>query len=429
MSTFKTVMRRILNLPEPRSDAAKVEAKGKGKKGEASLPGPPPAGQPSPAPQAPAGLQQWTDAAARLQGQTPSPQPAPAAATGAGAGAGTGADAAKGRDLPWQLEDENSGTKFLVKVGRGALWAVVGLAAITGIRSWFWAPAPPKAPVQVSSGPTYPVQEAQAVAARFARSYLSWDEDDPKARAEALARDMAKGIDTAAGWNQKGHQEVLAAQPGTVTEEKDKRARVRVDVLVKTPGTDGSAKPGDKPKDDKPKDDKSKDKKDDPKKDDKGDGKNQDPRSATGPRWVGLDIPVVHASGRIVVSGQPGMVGVPTGGTTAPALNTKSTDLDFSEKTRGVAEEFFTKYATGEAESVAAPGASVAPLPPGVHLGGLRNWSVDEGSGADRIGTATITWLTGGAELEETYRVKLTRVASAKAERWQVSEVHGGMSS
>ncbi|MGK5731213.1 conjugal transfer protein [Streptomyces sp. URMC 124] len=424
MSTFKTVMRRILNLPEPRSDAAKVKAKGK--KGEASLPGSPPAGQPSPAPQAPAGLQQWTDAAARLQGQTPSSQPAPGAATGAGAG--TGAVATEGRDLPWQLEDENSGTKFLVKAGRGALWAVVGLAAITGIRSWFWAPEPPKAPVQVSSGPTYPVQEAQAVAARFARSYLSWDESDPKARAEALARDMAKGIDTAAGWNQKGHQEVLAAQPGAVTEEKDKRARVRVDVLVKASGTDGSPKTVDKPKDDK-----SKDKKDDPKKDDKaakddkGDGR--DSRSADGPRWVGLEIPVVQTSGRILVSGQPGMVGVPTDGTSAPALNTKSTDLDFSEKTRGVAEEFFTKYATGEAESVAAPGASVAPLPPGVNLGGLRNWSVDEGSGTDRIGTATVTWLTGGAELEETYRVKLTRVASAKAERWQVSEVHGGMSS
>ncbi len=427
-------MRRILNLPEPRSDAAKVQAKskGKGRKGEASLPGPPPAdlapappaGQPSPARQAPAGLQQWTDAAARLQGQTPSPQPVPAAAAGAGAGAvaGTGADAAKGRDLPWQLEDENSGTKFLVKAGRGALWAVVALAAITGIRSWFWAPEPPKAPVQVSSGPTYPVQEAQAVAARFARSYLSWDESDPKARAEALARDMAKGVDTAAGWNQKGHQEVLAAQPGAVTEEKDKRARVRVDVLVKGSGTDGSPKT----------DDKSKDKKDDPKKDDKAakdDGKDKDPRAASGPRWVGLEIPVVHTSGRIVVTGHPGMVGVPTVGTSAPALNAKSTDLDFSEKTRGVVEEFFTKYATGEAESVAAPGASVAPLPPGVSLGGLRNWSVDEGSGTDRIGTATVTWLTGGAELEETYRVKLTRVASAKAERWQVSEIHGGMSS
>ncbi|MET9413367.1 conjugal transfer protein [Streptomyces klenkii] len=378
---------------------------------------------PAQAPPAAAGLQQWTDAAARLQAQAPG---APQSAATGQAGPSTGQG--KGRDVPWQLEDENSGTKFLVKVGRGALWGVVALAAITGIRSWFWAPAPPKSePVQVNNGPTYPVQEAQAVAARFARAYLAWDENDPKPRAEALARDMAKGLDTAAGWNTRGRQEVLVAQPGPVAEEKDKRARVRVDVLVKGPASDDKSKSSDKPKDDKSKDDKSKDKKDEAKKDDTS--RTDDSRQVTGPRWIGLEIPVVYTSGRIVVTGQPGLVGVPQNAPSAPALTTQNADNDFSDKSRGVVEEFFGKYATGEAESVAAPGASIAALPPGVALGSLRNWSVDEGSGSDRTGVATVTWLMGGAELEQTYRVKLTRVASAKAERWQVSEVHGGMSS
>ncbi|GAA0469156.1 conjugal transfer protein [Streptomyces stramineus] len=412
-------MRRILNLPEPRSDKATATSSP-----EVSPPQQAAPARPAAAAAPPAALQQWTDAAARLQAQTPEPPPAQPAAP-----------AARGpqeRDVPWQIEDEKSGTKFLVKAGRGALWGLVALAAITGVRSWFWTPAPQKAdPVQVNSGPAYPVQEAQVVAARFARAYLTWDEDNPQARAEALTRDMAKGMDAAVGWNTRGHQEVLVAQPGPVTEEKDKRARVRVDVLVKGPASADSAKPADKDKQsDKSKDDKSKDKKDEAKKDEAGkDEKDRNSPSATGPRWLGLDIPVVHTAGRIVVTGQPGMVGVPHSAPAAPALTAKSGDHEFSDKTRGVAEEFFAKYASGEAESVAAPGASVAALPPGVTFGSLRNWSVDEGSGGDRTGVATVTWQMAGAELEQTYRVKLTRVASAKAERWQVVEIHGGMSS
>ncbi|MEU8550446.1 conjugal transfer protein [Streptomyces roseoverticillatus] len=428
MSTFKTVMRRILNLPEPQGGKNAANPPAGAPAGQSAVPGQQQsAAAPSPVPvqaaPAPAGLQQWTDAAARLQAQAPgAPQPAPDQAAPPGQGKG------KSRDVPWQLEDENSGTKFMVKVGRGALWGVVALAAITGIRSWFWAPAPPKSdPVQVNNGPTYPVQEAQAVASRFARAYLTWDENDPKPRAEALARDLAKGMDTAAGWNTRGQQEVLVAQPGPVSEEKDKRARVRVDVLVKGPASDDKSKSSDKPKDDKPKDDKSKDDKSKDKKDDASKG--NDSRTVTGPRWIGLEIPVVYTSGRIVVTGQPGLVGVPQNAPSAPALTMKTADNDFSDKTRGVVEEFFGKYATGEAESVAAPGASVAALPPGVAFGSLRNWSVDEGSGSDRTGAATVTWLMGGAELEQTYRVKLTRVASAQAERWQVAEVHGGLSS
>ncbi|MBT2384051.1 conjugal transfer protein [Streptomyces sp. ISL-11] len=429
MSTFKTVMRRILNLPEPRSDKSAATPPADNAPAQQAATAPvPPHPQPGPAPAAaptgpqPAALQQWADAAARLQTQTPG-TPEPAVAATPQASAAGGAD----RQPLWQIEDEKSGTQFLVKVGRGALWAVVALAAITGIRSWFWAPAPPKAdPVQVNNGSTYPVQEAQAVAARFARAYLTWDEGDPKARADALAHDMAKGMDATAGWNTKGHQDVLVAQPGPVSEEKDKRARVRVDVLVNGAASADGNKSGDKDKQgDKSKDDKSKDKKDEAKKDDK----DKDSKSATGPRWVGLEIPVVYTSGRVVVTGQPGLVGVPQNAPSAPALTAKTGDNEFSEKTRGVVEEFFAKYASGEAESVAAPGASVSPLPPGVSLTSLRNWSVEEGSGSDRTGVATVTWQIAGAELEQTYRVKLTRVASAKAERWQVVEIHGGMSS
>ncbi|MEV4440679.1 conjugal transfer protein [Streptomyces sp. NPDC049577] len=362
----------------------------------------------APAPTAPAALQQWTDAAARLQAQTPGPARAADAAP-------EGAQAAPDSQVPWQIEDEKSGAKFAVKVGRGVLWGVVALAAITGIRSWIWAPAPPKpAPTKVDSGPQYPVQEAQAVAARFARSYLSWDENDPQARAAALSRDMPKGFDTTSGWNSKGRQQVVVVQPSTVSVLGDNRARVRVDVLVSGPAADPAAG-ADKPAD----------KKDDAKKDDT---KKQDAKpGATVTRWMGLEVPVVQASGRVVVTGQPGIVGVPGNGPSVPAVPTKSNDMEFSDKTRGVVEEFFSKYATGEPGSVAAPGASIPALPSGMTLGTIRNWTVDEGSGTDRIGTAVVSWNVGGAEIEETYRVKVTRVSSAQAERWQVSEVHGGL--
>ncbi|WP_116212748.1 conjugal transfer protein [Streptomyces olivoreticuli] len=361
-----------------------------------------PASQPVAAP-APAGLQQWTDAAARLQAQTPGP--ARTEATTPEAEAKT----APAGQVPWQIEDEKSGAKFAVKAGRGVLWGVVALAAITGVRSWIWAPATPEpAPAKADSGPQYPVQEAQAVAARFARSYLTWDEGDPQARADALARDMPRGTDTTAGWNSKGRQQVIVVQPSTVSVLGDKRARVRVDALVNGPASD--AAPADKG-----------DKKDDSKKDD---GKKDAKPTA---RWMGLEIPVVQAAGRVVVTGQPGIVGVPNGGPSVPALDSRTNDMEFADRTRGVVEEFFSKYATGEAESVAAPGASIPALPSGMTLGAIRNWVVDEGSGTDRVGTAVVSWNVGGAEIEQTYRVKLTRVSSTQAERWQVAEVHGGL--
>ncbi|MEU5418394.1 conjugal transfer protein [Streptomyces sp. NPDC020667] len=399
MSTFKTVMRRILNLPEPKGDKGAATPNADKPLKAAAAPAAPTAS-------VPAGLQQWTDAGARLQAQMPGP-----ARTGQ-VPPEAGAQGASDSQVPWQIEDEKSGAKFAVKAGRGVLWGVVALAAITGVRSWIWAPAPAK-PVQAKadSGPQYPVEEAQAVAARFARSYLTWDEGDPQARADALARDLPRGADAAAGWNSKGRQQVLVVQPSTVSVLGDKRARVRVDVLVNTP----DAAPADKG-----------DKKDDGKKDDakKDDGK-KDAKSAT--RWMGLEVPVVQAAGRVVVTGQPGIVGVPNSGPSVPAPGSASNDMEFGEKTRGVVGEFFSKYATGESDSVAAPGASIPALPSGMTLGAVRSWTVDEGSGTDRIGTAGIIWNLGGAEIEQTYRVKVTRVSSAQAERWQVSEVHGGL--
>ncbi|MGW3425649.1 conjugal transfer protein [Streptomyces phaeochromogenes] len=297
---------------------------------------------------------------------------------------------------PWRVEEENGGAKFFVKLGRIVLWGTVALAVATGVRSWFWPnQSAPPAPPKVTQGPTYPVDEAQAVAARFAYSYLTWDEAEPEGRAKALARDLPKGTDTTAGWNAKGKQDVVDAQPGAVAELGNKRARVHVDVLVSAPGQPA---------------------------------KGQKAASPAAHRWMGLEVPVLYASGRIVVTGEPGIVGVPTSGPSITDQNIANSDVQLSDQTKSTVDAFFEEYAKGEADSVTAPGAVVPPLPTGMVLDSVQSWAVDQGKGTDRTGTAVIVWQVSGAELEQTYRVELTRVTSAAAERWQVAEVHGGTS-
>ncbi|MET9419039.1 hypothetical protein ABZY03_33655, partial [Streptomyces klenkii] len=116
---------------------------------------------------------------------------------------------------PWAVPaEEKSGAKFARRFGRGALWVVIGLAAVTGIRTWINPPDHnTPAPAPAKTGPSYPTDQAQAVAARWARAYLTWDEARAADRARLLAADMPSGTDTAIGWDGHGQQEVLAVQP------------------------------------------------------------------------------------------------------------------------------------------------------------------------------------------------------------------------
>ncbi|WP_170994737.1 conjugal transfer protein [Streptomyces sp. BPSDS2] len=262
------------------------------------------------------------------------------------------------------------------------------LAAITGVRSWIVpakAPAPP--PAQVQPAPAYPEAEAQAVAARFARTYLSWDEAKGDERAELLASLLPAGADAAMGWDGRGRQEVAAVQPGKVTPGKSRQALVRVDVLTRAVEAPAAKQPA---------------------------------------RWVGLDVPVVETSGRVIVTGRPGLVGIPGTGPKAPDLPIAQADPDLSTRTEATIGRFFTSYATGDVEAVTAPGATVPGLPDGIAYKGLSSWTVDAGSGEDRTGTAVVTWALGGATVEQVYRVELTQVSSADAQRWQVADVRGG---
>ncbi|MEU4932034.1 conjugal transfer protein [Streptomyces yokosukanensis] len=368
MPSFGTIARKVMGLPEP-ADPDNTKEAAVPRQGDA-----------------PRSANPWESAGAELRKQQ---QTAPAPAVSRDSKPVT----------PWVPQDERSGAVFARRFGRGLLWFVLLLAAITGVRSWFFpakAPAP-KAPT-VSTAPAYPDAEAQAVAARFARAYLGWDESNPDERVQLLASVLAADSDTTMGWDGHGRQDVLAVQPDAVTTGTDHQARVRVDVLIQP----GAAATGDK-------------------------GKKTAATSAPA-RWVGLDVPVVETSGRVIVTGPPGLVGIPKSGPKAPDLPTTKTDPDLSTQTQDTVQKFFQAYATGGTDAVTAPGASVPDLPNGITFKSLVAWSADTdtGSGDDRTGTARVSWSLGGASIEQVYRVTLTRVSSSDAQRWQVADVHGG---
>ncbi|WP_171053413.1 conjugal transfer protein [Streptomyces marianii] len=371
-----TIARKVMGLPEP--------------SGQSGAAGKPAAGVPQQGEAAPRPVNPWESAGAELRQQTANGK-APAAARPAPTTAASG--------TPWTPQDERSGAVFVRRLGRGLVWFVLILAAVTGVRAWFIPPKveAPKAPT-VKAEATYPDEEAQLVAARFARAYLGWDEAKKDERAQLLASVLPANSDTTMGWDGNGRQDVLAVQPGAVTESSNDQARVRVDVLIRPVAEAEPAKKG---------------------------------KKATAPaeepaRWIGLDVPVVETSGRVVVTGRPGLVGIPKSGPNAPELPTTKTDPELSTQTESAVDKFFAAYAEGDTDAVTAPGASVPALPAGVEYGGLVSWSADAGSGDSRTGTALVSWSLGGAKVEQVYRVTITRVSSSDAHRWQVDDVRGG---
>ncbi|MEV8628621.1 conjugal transfer protein [Streptomyces sp. NPDC051079] len=371
--------RRVLGLPDP-GDWERRKQRKLGKQGQAA-----PAAVPQQA------VNPWETAAQQLLEQRTAPTPvAPLPGTRPAEPAPT---------APWATVEERSGSAFARRLGRGVLWTLVAAFALLGAKSVLIpkkAPDPVQSAAPAKTAPAYPADEARVTASRFARAYLAWDEKDPAARAAGLAAVLPEGADATMGWDGKGNQDVLAVEASTVTPAAQQQARVRVDVLVRptTPAT--PPKPG------------------------------TAPAPVLPAHWLGLEVPVVQASGRVIVTGPPGIVGVPTTGPKAPELAAPEADSAFGEQTTETITQFFTAYAAGDTETVTAPGTVVPPLPAGVSLVEVASWTADKGTGPDRTGTARVTWQMGGAQLEQTYRVELTRVASADAQRWQVAAVHGG---
>lgn len=290
----------------------------------------------------------------------------------------------------WAEEEESSGRSFARRAGRVAIWCVIGLAAFTGVRTWVFptTTAPPVSradPQTQARKDDVPTEQAQQVAARFARSYMNLNSADQEARAKELEADLAKGIDPKLGWNGSGLQLVAQTIPGAVTQTNAHRARVSVDVRVSVTTT-------------------------------------RNGRQQTTSGWRALEVPVAQVGDRVVVTGEPALVGMPTAVSyDAPAG--AEADATLSVATREVVKDFLTAWADGSADQASAPGADIQPLGPGLSLDSLDSWVADAGSGDRRTGTAVVRWALAGAQLQQSYQITLTTVSAGGASRWQVDAV------
>lgn len=268
--------------------------------------------------------------------------------------------------------------------------AVLLLAAISGVRSWV---RPTDNTSNVVTGESdFPRDEARAVAARFAVSYLSWDEANPDARPAAIKLDLAAGLDERVGWNGRGRQTTGAAYPGEVTVDPS-GVTAKVDVRIEVR-----------------------------------------PSRKTGAVWVlgqtswqRVSVPVAKTPARVVVSGQPTFI---ADGPAALPENMPEAGLPDDELTAATlkdAEAFFSAYAESDAKvmAVAAPGTAIRSLNGSVKLDELTDWQVYTGNDDERRATASVTWdRSGDTTLAQTYTLTLRRtVAADGAQRWQVAAV------
>ncbi|MEY9839508.1 conjugal transfer protein [Streptacidiphilus sp. EB103A] len=288
----------------------------------------------------------------------------------------------------WEEEAESGARSAARGAGRLLIWAVIGLLALSGLRTWIFpaksAHAPAPAPSS-SSADQVPTAEAQQVAAQFARSYMSWDSSDPQMRASELAADLPQGADPKMGWNGSGYESAAQTIPGAVTQLGGGRARVSVDVRVSVTATVGG-------------------------------------KQIVTNGWRGLQVPVAEARGRVIVTGQPALVGLPGPiAYTVPAP--PDPDNALTGATTQTVQQFLTAWAAGNQGQAAAPGAVILPLGGSISLSSLDGWTVDAGTGSKRYGTATVTWNLAGAQLQQTYRVVLLQVVAGGATAWQVDGV------
>ncbi|WP_344153773.1 conjugal transfer protein [Kribbella yunnanensis] len=291
---------------------------------------------------------------------------------------------------PWATEPESSFSTWARRFFRGLVVAVLLLAAISGIRSWV---SPNRTPdTVVGSQNSYPVEEARAIATRYAISYLSWDEQNPEARPAQVGLDLAAGLDSRAGWNGRGKQVAVTAYPGEVkVDPGGVVAKVDVRVRVQQYYLKGRA------------------------------------MTAGQFVWQRLSVPVARTAARVVASGPPTFV--PDGRAALPENMPEAgvPDDALTAATNKDAEAFFSAYAESDnkVSAVTAPGSTIRSLNGAVKFGELKDWQVYTGNDDERRATAAVTWDgVGDTTLDQTYTLTLRRtVATDGAQRWQVAAV------
>lgn len=299
----------------------------------------------------------------------------------------------------WEEHEESRKDTLWRYALRGGVAVILVLLLITGLRVWIVDGLLGGRADDTAAGPTlpetvaFPAVPAAGVAERFARAYLTWDEDNVDQRGTELARDAApQSLAERAGWNGRGKQTVSAVATIGIDVATKQTARITVTALT-TP----SIKEGDQWK----------------------------PQSA---RWQTLEIPVQDTGDRITVSGRPGLVAMPEPATIDPG---DEPELDSAATTASQAdtETFFEAYATEEdVSALSAPGSQL----PGMNesemkFNALTKWSVYAGDDKTRNAHAEVVWeLPGGTTIAQPYDVRLVAVGDGDSTRWQVAAVKGG---
>lgn len=363
--TFKAL---VLNLPDDEVAGLSDRLKGRGPKAR-------PASQTAKASPSGHGASPWAEAAAAAT--PPSEKPAKTVK-------------ADDDETPlWTSRPrKTSGIQHLARLTGLALLL---LFLWIGVRTAFFGPGQKVEETPLPVAATFPDEAAAGTAEQFVRSYLTWDEADPEARAGAMAPWYDGGVVSSdLGWDRKGKQTADEASAVRVDHIDAETARVTVTANV-TPAKTGKAK------------------------------------EAPAPRRVSVEVKVRATEDGAAVYGVPGIVGNPIPIPGPEAEDQGIADTALSQSTKGMAAQFFTAYGKEtDVSSLTAPGASIR------GLGGLltepqvQTWTVREGAADRRTALAAIDWTTpAGGRSSTTYEVELVRVSGGDAARWQIANVKG----
>lgn len=279
----------------------------------------------------------------------------------------------------------------LVLAGRTLLWAAIlvlavrgGVGVVTelaGDADTGTAPVGGQAAVR---GTAFPADAAAAFATRFARDYLTYDEQAGRAeRAERLAAYVPAGSDRELGWDGKGDQSVRAALPVEARVVAGDRAVVTVAAQV------------------------------------------------ADDRWLHLAVPVAaDAVGGLVVAEPPALVAGPppadVPSASWSAVGRSSGDVALADELGPVLGSFFEAYGQGRADGLAyylAVGRELDGLGGLVELDELVDVWIGRG-GAVREAVVTVRWRDrpAGGALTQRYTLRLVDVAG----RWYVDALRVG---
>lgn len=263
---------------------------------------------------------------------------------------------------------------------RALFVTVLVLLVFIGVRT-IVRPAPTAAPLVIPAAVTYDRAGAQAVAARWATSYLTLAPGDAaqSARQTALAMDSAQGVDTSGGVSVTRAQAVQSVLPGSVDVATDGRSSV-VTVLARVSASQQPA------------------------------------------RWVALAVPVGSDGTRPVVTATGAFVAFPAPGPVQTGSVLGDEDSALTAGTRNAVKAWLSAYGgtdTNALEAISAPGSSASPVG-GLRLVSLDSWHVAAGDGHARTATALVTWSTAAGTIQQHYALTLSAVRSGDNTDWRV---------